>query len=736
MSLQMRLILFLFILFLSLPISVFAELEKESVIIEVEGDPEEHKEYIEKNYPLVEVVAVYQTLFNGLALQAKPKNLEKMDSLEFVKVIHSVQKYEALPSKATSEVFQSPLKLENKNRNLVFPSELNTTDYTGKGVKVGVIDTGIDYEHPDLTANYKAGYDLVDLDDDPMETLKEEGLPTLHGSHVSGIIAANGDLQGVAPDADIYAYRALGPGGAGTSVQVIAAMEQAVEDGVDVMNLSLGNTVNGPDYPTSVAVNRAVELGIPVVIANGNSGPDEWTVGAPATASKALSVGASQNPLEVPYLSERLKKIAIPLQLMLGSVPWEIEKSLPVEKIEEPSLQGKIALVPRGDVPFYELAKKAEKKGAEAVLIYNNEDKPAQGSIQSGEDPVKIPVAMITKEEGELLLRHIKRETLYLDTKMANTDVTIASFSSRGPVTVNWDIKPDIVAPGTNIVSTVPDGYQALQGTSMATPHVAGVIALIKEARPNWTVEQIYGALETTATPLVNKEDAFLKPIEQGTGMVQPEKAIDTDVIIHNPKLVFGDIQAAYKETKTIHLTVENVSDKDQTFSFDIPNKEKWLHWNVPKTFTIEANQTKEIPVELSVTSSLLEEGLHQGWLTIYQEDEPIYLPYLFVNQKAENPKAMGFEFSLKPFSNDAYSYGLYVTDPTERIEVNLYHPQTLMYNRRLLELEEIDIGMNEGEIEKKEVGEPGQYLAVITIYLEDGRKENYETMVYIEGEK
>src|SRR5699024_5954527 len=104
---------------------------------------------------------------------------------------------------------------------------------------------GIDYNHPDLELNYRGGYDLVDLDEDPMETTPEEGIPTSHGSHVAGIIAANGELQGVAPDAEIYAYRALGPGGRGTSVQVIAAMEKAAENGADVINLSLGNNVNG-----------------------------------------------------------------------------------------------------------------------------------------------------------------------------------------------------------------------------------------------------------------------------------------------------------------------------------------------------------------------------------------------------------------------------------------------------------------------------------------------------------
>src|SRR5699024_257049 len=210
--------------------------EKDAIIIEVEGDPEEHKEYLELHYPMIEVVATYHTLFNGLALRGDPDEMKNLGSLEFIKSIHPVTTYE------TNEAKLAPKENIPDTAKGVLPGKLNDSPYTGKGVKVGIIDTGIDYDHPDLQKNYKQGYDLVDLDDDPMETTASEGMPTFHGTHVAGIIAADGDLKGVAPDADIYAYRALGPGGQGTSVQVIAALEQAVRDQVDMVNLSLGNT--------------------------------------------------------------------------------------------------------------------------------------------------------------------------------------------------------------------------------------------------------------------------------------------------------------------------------------------------------------------------------------------------------------------------------------------------------------------------------------------------------------
>ncbi|WBX81875.1 S8 family serine peptidase [Virgibacillus salarius] len=422
-------------------------LDKQSIIVEVEGSPSEHRNYLQDHYPFIDVVAVYTKLFNGLALQGTPQELQRMQSLDFVKNVHAVKTYETTRFK----------NLGVDSENAVFPYELNDTGYTGEGVKVGVIDTGIDYEHPDLQKNYQRGYDLVDLDDDPMETKSKQGIPTLHGSHVSGIIAANGQLKGVAPEADIYAYRALGPGGSGTSVQVIAAMEQAVEDGVDVMNLSLGNSVNGPDYPTSVAVNKAAELGIAVVIANGNNGPANWTVGSPATANKALSVGASSPEREMPFLYERWDDKQISLSTMSGSVPWNLDTFYEIVNADTTAnVKGKIALFTRDDVPFSQKAQAAQVAGAKAVVIHNNEEGHFQGMIHTDKQPINIPVASISQSDGEWLKKKLdEKEKLSLETNYKKIEESIADFSSRGPVTVNWNIKPDILAPGASIVSTV-----------------------------------------------------------------------------------------------------------------------------------------------------------------------------------------------------------------------------------------------------------------------------------------
>lgn len=714
------------LLFMLSPTDFKAEAyETESVIVEVEGDAHQHKAYIEKNYPLIEVITVYDTLFQGLALQGRPKELEKLESADFIKGLHSVRTYEA---------FTKPVNWKTEE-NVVYPNDLNTTGYTGKGVKIGVIDTGIDYDHPDLQKNYHGGYDLVDLDDDPMETLPEEGIPTLHGSHVAGIIAADGELKGVAPDAEVYAYRALGPGGMGTSVQVIAAMEQAVKDGMDVMNLSLGNAVNGPDYPTSKAVNKAVDLGVAVVIANGNSGPEHWTVGAPATASKALAVGAASTREQLPYLYDGKTDKRILLKRLPGSIPWNLDKTYPVtaESVYSNQVSGKIVLIRRSGESLYEQARIAEQNGAVGVVAFHAPEE-VEEYMENSPEPLSIPIAQVSSDAGAWLIQKQAAEPYPMETVYEEIDTKAATFSSRGPVTVNWQIKPDVLAPGTNILSTIPGGYQALQGTSMAAPHAAGVIALMKEAHPDWPVEKIFSALKTTATRAEADDGTPLAPIVQGMGNVNPKEAIGTGTIIYDPLLSFGKLDQD-KNTAEIDITIENTTNNEQTYYFQMPKKERGIRFQFPQQFTVEPHDKKTISIKIDISGLQLDEGIHQGWITLQnqQESKPYHLPYLFVHESAENPKAMGFEFTIQPFSDDMYVSRLYLAEPTRKVTVDLYDPDTLMHDRKLFEIENAGQGLNEVEISREEVGEPGFYIAVITVYLEDGSYENIETHLFIQ---
>lgn len=220
----------------------------------------------------------YKNAMNGIAVELPANKIKEVLNFDVVRAIWSDVEVKIDP----------PIKEEKLDKEQIEPymmesipylqiDKLHTEGYTGEGIKVGVLDTGIDYNHPDLDGVYAGGYDMVDDDNDPMETTYQDWIDseqpeyngsnsyyTEHGTHVAGTIAGEGDnssehrIKGVAPEVDLYGYRVLGPYGSGTSENVIAGIDRAIAEGMDVINLSLGAMVNDPLFPTSVAVNNAV----------------------------------------------------------------------------------------------------------------------------------------------------------------------------------------------------------------------------------------------------------------------------------------------------------------------------------------------------------------------------------------------------------------------------------------------------------------------------------------------
>lgn len=663
--------------------------EEVPLIIEVEDNPHEIAKNIKNHHPSISVLAIYDTVFQGIAIEANPRDLKKLQRTISYKKAHPVREYK------TQET-------ENISNSVPFIMNGVSDRWTGKGVKVGVIDTGVDYTHPDLRTNYRGGYDLVDFDGDPMETTIEEGIPTTHGTHVAGIIAANGQMKGIAPDAELYAYRALGPGGTGTSVQVMAAIEQAVKDEMDIINLSLGNSINGPDWPTSVAVNRATEEGVAVVIANGNSGPNQWTVGSPATADQVISVGASTPPLEIPYFYERFSKKRIDVLPMQGAPPFQLTKDSRIVKApitEEQVPRRSIVLYERGEIPFAEMALEAQEKGAEAVFIMNSEEGLFQGGVDAR---VTIPVASISMEDGKWLKKHVTNQ--YLEQKTEIVQDTITDFSSRGPVTVNWNIKPDIVAPGASILSTIPGGYDSYNGTSMAAPHVAGVLALIKQAHPDWSVEQLKAALVSTANPLENA-----LPIDQGAGKINIVDALSTDTLVYNNFLHFGKVERLLERNK-LTVEVENISDEKITYRFQYPKNDPAIRFYLPAPFTLKPNEKRKIEIEAAIQSNRAQ-PMEQGYLYLNE----IPLPYLLITEEAEIPKAMGLEWGLEPL-NDTIQYQFYLVEDAHKITVDLYDSKTFALFGEMITLTDVKKGVIEGVLKEDQLPPPGEYIANVTI--------------------
>lgn len=677
------------------------------------------------SYPDLEIRYIYEHALNGFSVKGSVASLSKLATSNKVSIVSPVTIYKAdneenirlIGGEAVRGIFD-----QSDNR------------LTGKGVTVGVIDTGIDYTHPDLIGNYKGGHDLVDGDQDPMETQSQDGSSTLHGTHVAGIIAANGRINGVAPEADVIAYRALGPGGSGTTEQVIAAIDQAIKDQVDILNLSLGNDINGPDLPISLALNKAVDEGIVAVTSSGNSGPKMWTVGSPGTASKAISVGASTPPLNIPYLTMDGLNRKIRLEPMQGSIYWNLDRSFQIAygglgKPEElKSVKGKIALIQRGEITFMEKALNAIRAGAVAVIIYNNTN---GGFIGNMEAEVEIPVATISKKDGTELKKLVQKKETYAKTNIVEEKDLLADFSSRGPVTSTWEIKPDIVAPGVAINSTIPGGYLALQGTSMAAPHVAGASALIKQAHPEWGPSQIKSALMNTAKPLKDEQGKPYRTYEQGAGRIQIEEAIKTESIATPGSLQFGKFQLADQmhEHKQ-YVTIENVGRKRLNYSFTVPKREEGIRWSIPLSFSLEPHEKRRVEIKMTVDPKVLKKKLYDGHLLLQAGPEQIQIPYLYVLEEPDYPRVMGFDYGLGD-QKGTYRYEVYLPGGADEFGIALFNPDTYQFAGFLDTKRNIGKGLLKNQINIEDLPAEGLYIAKV-FAKKSGKEDTIETNIVI----
>lgn len=680
-----------------------------------------------KKFPDIELRTTYQYALNGFSAKGPVASMEKLAKEDLI-YSHSI----------INEYKVSTLFEQGDNMKIIGGEEANglfdnhNQRLTGKGIKIGVIDTGVDYRHEDLRKSYGGGRDVVDGDGDPMETNNLPDSNTFHGTHVAGVIAANGRMRGVAPDATILAYRALGPGGMGTTEQVLSAIEAAIKDKVDIINLSLGNSVNGPDLPLSVALNNAVDHGVIAVTSSGNSGPDIWTVGSPGTAAKAISVGASTPTMKIPYIEVGGESIR--LQPLQGSIAWELDRSYEVvdgglgKPNQLKNATGKIALVERGEITFSEKVIQAEKAGATAVIIYNNSKGPFMGNLMQTST---IPVMSISKKDGERIKKQLKEGITRVKTVMKEEKDVLADFSSRGPVTSTWDIKPDIVAPGVAINSTIPGGYLSLQGTSMAAPHVAGACALIKQAHPDWGPEKVKAALMNYAKPLLNNKGEPYKTYEQGAGRIQLKESIEAEILTYPASLQFGRFQLSDNphEHET-EITVENTSAKQKKVSFTIPKHVNGITWELPMSFELKGGEKRKVKLKMAADPKVLKNKIQDGSLLIQSDGKDIQIPYLFVLEEPNYPRVMGFDFGAGD-KEGTYRYEVYLPGGAEEFGIALFNPDTYQFVQFLDWKRNTGKGLIQQEVPIDNLPEKGTYVAKV-FARKLGKEDWIETMIFI----
>lgn len=602
----------------------------------------------------------YDYVFSGFSVEIPQNQLDQLIDAPGVKAVYPNETYEVdSVSLGTidSEIF-SPHMIDSAP--YIGSEEAWDLGYTGEGVTVAVIDTGVDYTHPDLDHAFGdyLGWDFVDNDADPQETLV--GAPddlTDHGTHVAGTIAAKGEIYGVAPNATLLAYRVLGPGGKGSTENVVAAIERAVADGADVMNLSLGNSQNNPDFATSIALDTAMADGVVAVTSSGNSGSANWTVGSPGTSREAISVGASQLPYDTYTAEVYTSGESYPSAAVMGFADNEALLALNTDELEyvhvglgsasefaTVDVEGKIAVMSRGELPFVEKADNAKLNGALGAIIYNN---------VPGDQPevpgMAIPTVMMSQEDGQKLLEELDagNNTVAFNIEYSHTvDESIADFSSRGPVMDTWMIKPDVLAPGVNITSTVPNGYGAKQGTSMASPHVAGAAALVIEANPDWSVDYVKSALMNTSERLYDADGTPFPHNTQGAGSIRVVDALSADTLITDASHSFGIFTK--QNGKEIHrekFAVHNLSEKRKKYSIKFTGHDG-IQVKSSNNLNIQPGKANEINYRLQVDSNL-EPGYYEGTFVISDGEKEYEVPTIVFVQEPDYPLLSAMELGI-----------------------------------------------------------------------------------------
>ncbi|MDP2322088.1 MAG: S8 family serine peptidase [Acidobacteriota bacterium] len=542
----------------------------------------------------------FDTLWNGLSIRIDPARVSALTRLAEVKAIYPVATI-AAPEPEPGDAAELATALAMTGADIA----RNTLGLTGVGVRVAVMDTGIDYDHPDLGGCFGpgcrvvTGWDFVgDAFNADSTSPSYNPVPVPdpnpddcngHGTHVSGIVGASGVVTGVAPGVTFGAYRVFGCEGSTTADIIIAAMERALADNMQVLNMSIGSAFQWPQYPTAAASDRLVNRGVSVVASIGNSGANGlYSASAPGLGSKVIGVASFDNThFSLPTFTISPDDTSIgygaaasaPTPPTMGTFPMQrtgtaTSTADACAALPAGSLAGYVALIRRGTCSFYQKSRNAELAGALGVVLYNNVAGRVSPTV-AGSPAVGIPVVAISDTEGVLINSRLASGPVDMTwtSQIGNfpnpTGNLISSFSSYG-LSPDLQVKPDIGAPGGLVRSTYPlerGAYATISGTSMASPHVAGAVALLLEARPHTPSQAVRTILQNSADPRVwwgNPGLGFLDNVHrQGAGMLDIPGAILSTTKIEPSKLALGESEAG-PAVRTVYL--ENKSSVDVTY--------------------------------------------------------------------------------------------------------------------------------------------------------------------------
>ena len=452
-------------------------------------------------------------------------------------------------------------------------------------------------------------------------------------------------MSGVAPRALLGNYNIF-PGDVlnARSEDILNALDAAYEDGFDVANMSLGGNAHGIQDLLTVAVDNLDQANMVVAVAAGNSGPGLFTVESPGSAARALAAGASTVPhfVGAPVQASGntygaatgdfavvSANLTAPLAAVAGTVNGLNNACAP---LAAGSLTGKIALISRGTCSFSQKILTAQTAGAVAVLVANNVagDPVAMGSDGTPNQPT-VPAYMVSRTDGQSLkavsgaATTIGATLTYFLT--TNADI-MAGFSSQGPTDVDFRIKPDVVAPGVNVLSSIPHQFCAsppcfafFQGTSMATPHLAGSAAVVIGQHPAWSAAQVRSSIVNTADRGVLKNYQTAAPETNvniiGAGRENLLSAVGAHVALDPVSVSFNAVPSGSGQTRTVEVTLTNLGASPASWTLSVNGGDASVAYGVsPSAVSLAAGTSTTVTVTMTAIKDAAIGG-HQGSLEV-----------------------------------------------------------------------------------------------------------------------
>lgn len=535
----------------------------------------------------------------------------------------------------------------------------------GAGVKVAIIDSGIEAGHPGFqvaSLQPPAGFPKVTNDSDRALTngkvivarsyvsmlphrdsdrsaQDRVGHGTALAMVVAGVRTAGplATISGVAPKAWLGNYKVFGSPGMNdetTDDAVLKALDDAIADGMDIVNLSLGYDLAPrlADDPQVEAIERATKAGVIVVVAAGNNGPNPGTIASPATAPSAIAVGASHNDRTFAASAEISGSgtfVAVNAESTpdLGSVSGTMmdvaavdATGLACSSLPAGSAAGRIVLIRRGTCTFEGKLNNAQQAGATGALVYATEADP--DPFVMGTSAATLPAQMVSNADGltikAALLAGAPAAVLrFARGPVASDPNRLAGFSAAGP-DVDASVKPDLVAVGVDLyVATETldsrgdmydaSGFRLVDGTSFSAPMVAGAAALLKSARPGLTMDQYRSLLINTASTVTGTMQ------QRGAGRLNAGAALRATATAYPTALNFGSGGANPDMDRTLRVT--NAGTAAETFTVLVDASRGVSPVAAIATIEIAAGGTADVPVRWQAAS--LTEGAYEGFVRV-----------------------------------------------------------------------------------------------------------------------